>query len=406
MENVSIIIPVYNVEKYLCECLESVIGQTYRETEIICVDDGSTDNSIAIIEKYMIQDARIKKIAYEENKGVSYARNQGLKVAKGKYIYFLDSDDILIGNAIEDLVNAAEEYNTECIYFDSKLMMETEGIGSPNLQFDLPEYEKQVTSGTRLFQILMEHNVYTGSVCRQFWKIEYLKKYNLTFEEGFLGEDALFSIQAILHGNRMMLVNKQYHIYRRHGGSMSTNVTPRKAVSLFRIYCRILQMWANGGFEKDVAIAIESRAEQLLLQVKRLYMRNKKDIGLEDFTDELEKHLFKEILCDRKFSNIVIRDEMIRKIKESPIVVIYGAGSYAVDVVEALQEENVEISYLAVTTMHDNTSSINGIPVKEIKDLQELKKRMIVVIGTVKRYREDIKQILNRYKISNYVELD
>ena len=101
---VSIIIPIYNVEKYSDECITSVINQTYKNIEIILVDDGSPDNCGKICDNYALKDKRIKVI-HEKNGGLSFARNTGLNIATGEYVYFLDSDDYLTDNAIELLCN-------------------------------------------------------------------------------------------------------------------------------------------------------------------------------------------------------------------------------------------------------------------------------------------------------------
>ena len=94
---VSVIIPVYNTENYLRECLDSVLAQTLREIEVICVDDGSTDNSLNILKEYQNKDTRIVVLT-QENRSAGAARNYGLSIAKGKYLSFLDSDDFLIKN--------------------------------------------------------------------------------------------------------------------------------------------------------------------------------------------------------------------------------------------------------------------------------------------------------------------
>ena len=107
MTKVSVIVPVYNVEDYLCECLDSLITQTLSDIEIICINDGSTDNSLEILTNYSKRDSRIKIIT-QENKGLSSARNRGFEFINGKYTYFIDSDDILKSDALEKLYNLAE----------------------------------------------------------------------------------------------------------------------------------------------------------------------------------------------------------------------------------------------------------------------------------------------------------
>ena len=109
---VSIIVPVYNVEKYLERCLNSLINQTLKEIEIICINDGSTDNSKLILEKYASDDSRIK-IINQENQGLSIARNNGLKAAKGEYIGYVDSDDWISENFYELLYNNAMKYGAD-----------------------------------------------------------------------------------------------------------------------------------------------------------------------------------------------------------------------------------------------------------------------------------------------------
>ena len=104
MVKVSVIIPVYNVEQYLKECLDSVINQTLKDIEIICINDGSTDGSLKILEKYESLDDRIVVFS-QENSGLSATRNKGMQLSSGEYVYFMDSDDYLELNALEELYN-------------------------------------------------------------------------------------------------------------------------------------------------------------------------------------------------------------------------------------------------------------------------------------------------------------
>ena len=113
MIKISIIIPVYNTEKYLKKCLDSIINQTLKSLEIICIDDCSTDNSLNILKEYQLKDKRIKIIEQKENKGQGVARNLGLNIAEGEYIGFIDSDDWVDLNFFEKLYFAAKKYNSD-----------------------------------------------------------------------------------------------------------------------------------------------------------------------------------------------------------------------------------------------------------------------------------------------------
>ena len=113
----SIIVPVFNTEKYLSECLNSLINQTLKSIEIICVDDGSTDNSLSILEKFHSKDERVK-IIHQGNFGVSVARNNGIAMAQGEYIGFVDSDDWVDADFFEKLYNASQKFGAEVVAGD------------------------------------------------------------------------------------------------------------------------------------------------------------------------------------------------------------------------------------------------------------------------------------------------
>ena len=115
MIKVSVIVPVYNVEDYLIECLTSIINQTLKEIEIICIDDCGTDNSINILKEYAKKDDRIKIISHKENKGLGPARNTGIKESKGEYISFIDSDDYISRDYLENLYNTIIKYDTDIV---------------------------------------------------------------------------------------------------------------------------------------------------------------------------------------------------------------------------------------------------------------------------------------------------
>ena len=117
MVKISVLIPSYNVEKYIRECLDSIVNQTFEDMEIICIDDRSTDSTLDILNEYALKDSRLRVYENKENKGVSYARNYLLNLAKGKYIFFMDSDDYLELDALEKAYNLTEEKSLDILMF-------------------------------------------------------------------------------------------------------------------------------------------------------------------------------------------------------------------------------------------------------------------------------------------------
>ncbi len=202
---VSVIIPVYNVEQYLRECLNSIISQTLKEIEIICINDGSPDNSLNILKSYAETDSRIC-VYTQENGGLSYTRNNGVKVAHGKYIYFMDSDDILDIHALEHLYQYAENEQLDAVYFDGSSFGDE--VRKDQIERYQDYYHRKgdyhfVQSGLSLMDHLLENNEYRTSPCLQFLTKEHFINHALWFQEGILHEDNLFTFKGMLSAKRV-----------------------------------------------------------------------------------------------------------------------------------------------------------------------------------------------------------
>lgn len=218
---ISIIIPVYNVEKYLHECLDSIINQTFTDIEIICVDDGSTDKSSEILEEYEQKDKRFTVIS-QPNKGVSAARNRGMQQAKGKYIMFVDSDDWLAHNACEQAYKAATGNDCDMLLFSHNKFTDQTCTSDGRLQDLYIELEGKSTT----FEKSVENIVI--SPCEpwaKLYKVEFLKKYNLKFPINIqAGEDRVFYINACLHANSISVLYENLYYYRQNTeNSLSKN---------------------------------------------------------------------------------------------------------------------------------------------------------------------------------------
>ncbi|WP_295156645.1 glycosyltransferase family 2 protein [uncultured Brachyspira sp.] len=221
MLKVSIIIPVYNAEKYLAKCLDSIINQTLKEIEIICIDDYSADNSLSILEKYSKLDARIILIKNEINKGSGRSRNIGINIAKGEYIAFIDSDDFVDSKYLELLYNTGKKFdadlvNTESIYFCNE-NDNTENYISNN-NFSFKEGARNIDTSCLLNKLRKSALEYTLSwyACCKIWKLNFLLKNKLEFLNINNSEDFYFLFMALAH-NPITAYNgaaKYYYIQR------------------------------------------------------------------------------------------------------------------------------------------------------------------------------------------------
>lgn len=202
MIKISIILPIYNVAPYLEDTFESLINQTIKEIEIIAVNDGSTDNSADIIKKYQEQDSRIISL-YQENQGQSAARNLALQYAKGKYIYMMDSDDLLNSpQALQICYEYAEKNNADFIFFDGETIIE-KGANPITWNYKRTHLVEENTKyeGEFLLNKMLDNRKHNCVVWLLFIKHDYLKKIGLKFYPGIIHEDELFTSILTLESN-------------------------------------------------------------------------------------------------------------------------------------------------------------------------------------------------------------
>lgn len=235
MPLVSVIMPVYNVEAYLKESIESIRHQKLENIEIICVNDGSTDNSHSILEKEASKDKRIK-IVEQENKGLSEARNTGIREAKGEYLFFIDSDDTLEKDALELLTERMTIHKLDMILFNAKAFGNDEksksrangmNVGYFKRELD----EKEILSGVDMFYSLKEKGMFIAPVWSEMIRRDVVIKNDLFFHPGILHEDEPWTFKALATALRVGCVNDVLYNYRIRSGAITSD-----AFSFMHIY--------------------------------------------------------------------------------------------------------------------------------------------------------------------------
>lgn len=225
---VSVIIPVYNVERYLGECLESVINQTYKELQIIVVDDGSTDSSAKICDEYARREKNIYVI-HKENCGVSAARNLGMRFATGKYVYFLDSDDYISLDAIEKMVSAMENSDVEILTFLCKTFGSSQNIAVRYKR----TLKNKVYTGHEFFTYCQSHNEFYPTVWLYFYRRETI--INKSFIEGVVFEDTLYMFELLASDVRVKFISEELNWHRMAEGSIT-----RSKMTNYKLYCNLI----------------------------------------------------------------------------------------------------------------------------------------------------------------------
>lgn len=245
----SIIIPVYNVEKYLHQCINSVVCQSFSEFEIVLVDDGSTDASAGICDEYASRDTRIK-VVHQLNGGLSRARNRGIKEAVGTYVCFLDSDDYWEDKYfLSELMKGAS--GNDLILFRLKKYVERSGrlIESiPPIKGEIPK-EKD-----KLLDYVVNHGQFIASACTKMVKRELLLENKIFFREGVTSEDIEWSGKVLLYSRSVTFVDVSGYIYRQRENSITSTMTKRNVQDL----------------KKNIINSIKN-AEGILNKTDRLY---------------------------------------------------------------------------------------------------------------------------------------
>lgn len=213
---ISVVIPVYGVEKYLPDCFESVIRQTYENLEIIAVDDCSPDGCGAICEAYEKKDARIRAIHRTTNGGLSAARNTGIDAAGGEYLFFLDSDDWIAPDTIACLLEKMKAYHADCCAGACVIVLEKEdGSLVRQKRAHVPEH---CDSAQKAMERLLLHE---SSACNRLYRREAFSK--LRFPEGRINEDEPTVLRLYAQMERIVFLDKDTYFYRKRKNSITTS---------------------------------------------------------------------------------------------------------------------------------------------------------------------------------------
>ena len=209
MVKISVIMPIYNSEKYLKEAIDSVLNQSFKDFELICINDGSTDNSPEILENYRKKDKRIK-IINQKNQGLSAARNKGLKNSNGEYIYFIDSDDYISKNTLKELYQNARINDSDIVlYKKARFNGDKIRYNAPGFNFEKTNPNIDFNNYTFNYKKIKPYILNkTFAVWNKMYKKEFLDSYNdFYFDTGLIFEDVPFQAKSILRA-------KKYHIYQ------------------------------------------------------------------------------------------------------------------------------------------------------------------------------------------------
>lgn len=353
---ISIIVPVYNVEQYLKDCLDSIFVQSFTKFEVICVEDCSQDHSLEIAKEYERKYDNFLLIKNSQNRGLSFSRNKGLKYAKGKYILFVDSDDMIKSNTLEELYQQAEGKKLDILYFNKQIIYEESWNGEKEKESKRKFGDEDILEGKEMFvQFLLNKSLKSMNAYTQFFLREFLLKNKLLFYEGIVHEDFLFYFQCSMMAKRVGNVDKELYIYRKRENSITENVTILHKQSIFITLIEVLNYWKNNEFTELENRAIREFCEVIYRSCKKYYDESKFKDKL-NFGGPSDSFLYDKIMN----RSVSFSEQELLRMQMEDQVWIYGAGKVACETVVYLEKYNINIKGCLVTNKNENNSHFFG----------------------------------------------
>lgn len=431
MEKVSIIIPVYNVEKYLEVCLESARKQTMKDIEIICVNDGSTDSSLAILEKAAELDNRIK-IIDKSNSGYGNTMNIGINHAKGEYLVFLESDDFILPDMCETLYELCERYELEIAKADFYEFKTRDGeVFSRYRQSSAyNNYGKVLNCQTN--RELFWASMYTWTC---MYRRDFINRFNIRHNEtpGASFQDNGFWFQTHMYCSRMYLLNKAFYMYRQDNPNSS--IHNKGKVHAFSVEYKFIseQIDKYKGDKKELLricaffnihhdmislqrVDKQYTEELICLIVKDFYFYNRK--GVWKIQEQDFEFWKKVLICliqpkdlKRRVWEYIDKDTARKQLLETyGTLILYGAGMYArriLKVIEDCKMWNKEI-LCGVTFRESPDTFISDVRVENVGELLFRRPKALVIVCAKKgtdNYRQ-MKQYLEQKQVASMVDAE
>ena len=314
---ISIIIPVFNSEKYLNDSLNSIINQTLKDIEIICINDGSYDNSLKILNNFKLLDNRIIVIN-QKNKGINFARNLGLKIAKGEFILFFENDALLKSEALEQFYKISKNNSLDILYFNVKLIFENNSTEKNNYPFNLfysVDNSTIINNYKNLFLKFIEKNKFIMSPCFQFIKHSFLLNNKINFSEDIFFDDYLFNFKLLNSFNVSSEINQTFYFKKIHKNFINENENLIEKLHDYIINIRLLLI-ESLKYEKE--FVVQNSLELFLNNLEEIIFLIFKKININEFFllnqwEQKDKILLLSIL-QNKNKNLYFIYEMFKKI--------------------------------------------------------------------------------------------
>ncbi len=337
MVKVSVVIPVYNVESYLEDCLNSVLNQTLTDIEVICVNDGSSDRSLDILEKYAKTDERMKVIS-QKNAGHAAATNKGMTYATGEYLFLMDSDDIIEFNALELTYRKAKENNVDFVIFKAINYNNSKGEYYETKSYTMKEVYNRVKDNVFSYEDVKDL-IFSMSVTpwSKLYNRKFIVDHNIIFPEGLIFDDNIFFWEVLFNAEKIVFLNEFLFIRRFYSTSSTNNGDLRflDSIEINELIWDTFEKYNHFDYHKDYLYNSRIRSiynrytkikeeykNTFFQEMKKAYMKILKNGQLfDDFMeniDESNKEIFIQVLCTENSDDFELLRQTYSSIINNP----------------------------------------------------------------------------------------
>ena len=391
---ISIIIPAYNVEDYIEDCLNSVINQSLSDIEIICIDDASTDMTGKILNQYKNKDSRIKVISNSTNIGQGASRNKALEVAKGKNIYFLDSDDYLSSvNSLQIMYKTISDNEADMVCFASKAFSEIENL-SDTYQFSAIKNKEYtgIYDGITSYLTLVKHHAYRSPAWLYLYSTDFIKTNNLYFLTGIASEDVSFAFDTHLVAKKVVIIDDILHCYRIRDNSQTHSKKRIYRVKSAEKNMKhfLSKIWSFNGTDKNIKKMYGLEYNNEIDFWKRRFDSCEYEEKL-NYINSIDNYLIKDLFLKKVLNQEYLLPEIIMDNLKKKEIWLYGAGKYARKILHFLDSHGIEVE--GIVTSNNLTKKFMGYQVFNFNSWNEpINALVIPAVSDI--YREEIKNII------------
>lgn len=410
---ISVVITIYNIEKYISQCLESVLNQTMRDIEVICVNDASMDGSKNILDTYAEKDERVKIITQIKNSGPATARNVGYQVAQGEYIYQIDGDDYIVEGALERLYTCAEENDLDFLTFSADAFIDPDSKEVEKDVFTWLNLYKRtgtysgVMKGTELFTGCIRNGDFLGNMCCIFLNKHFFDTNHMYSIDGlYAAEDSPFHFY--LNAQRVMCIPDALYMRRFRKNSLVTSkLTLLKYESMIIQFVYEIGLWNQRVFDNEAEDALEKYFAAYWKKISKSYNE-----VVDENTDLklLPKYKLAKFIFDYNIrkTNVYWKNQTsdtIDAIREYENVIIYGAKNIAEEVSNTL-EENEIVDYVFAVSNNENEKELCNRKIYNIDELSYMRESAVVILAISKRHLEVVKEKLQNLGFENILTVE